>query len=182
MAVKTLKGKGKCLFKKPCTHFQGLWTSSGHVVFAEAMGLLTSCFPVGDFDDVDVNQFVEESLKMSHFKHAHVMGLIGVCLDAGSAPYIVMPYMGNGSLLRYLKKERNNVVFLGDVDEDEVSTIVPPCPHGIYVAIVPTPHTHMQVQKVRKRLMVMCSQIASGMEYLASEKYIHRDLAARNCM
>ena len=59
-------------------------------------------------------------MKMSRFKHAHVMGLIGVCLDAGPAPYIVMPYMANGSLLNYLKKERINVVFSDDTDEDEV--------------------------------------------------------------
>ena len=67
-----------------------------------------------------MDQFVEESLTMSRFKHAHVMGLIGVCLDAGSAPYIVMPYMANGSLLHYLKKERTNLVLAEDIYGDEV--------------------------------------------------------------
>ena len=57
---------------------------------------------------------------MSRFKHTHVMGLIGVCLDAGSAPYIVMPYMANGSLLDYLRKERSKLVVKQEND-DEVS-------------------------------------------------------------
>ena len=65
---------------------------------------------------------MEESLKMSRFKHAHVMGLIGVCLDAGPAPYIMMPYMANGSLLQYLRRERKNLVFVEGTDDDEVST------------------------------------------------------------
>ena len=82
-------------------------------------------FPAGDFDQLDVDKFVEESLKMSRFKHAHVMGLIGVCLDAGSAPYIVMPYMANGSLLKYLRRERNVIVPSDGKDEDEVGLIIP---------------------------------------------------------
>ena len=69
---------------------------------------------------MEVDNFVEESLKMSKFKHAHVMGLIGVCLDAGSAPYIIMPYMANGSLLKWLKRERKNIIHLDESDEDEV--------------------------------------------------------------
>ena len=78
-------------------------------------------FSSGFFDQQEMDKFVEESLTMSRFKHAHVMGLIGVCLDAGSAPYIVMPYMANGSLLQYLKKERPNVVFAEHMCGDEVS-------------------------------------------------------------
>ena len=61
---------------------------------------------------------------MSRFKHSHVMGLTGVCLDAGSAPFIIMPYMANGSLLKYLKKERKNIVLSNDEDEDEVCGII----------------------------------------------------------
>ena len=76
---------------------------------------------LGYFDQTQVDKFVEESLKMSRFKHAHVMGLIGVCLDAGPAPFIVMPYMANGSLLQYLRRERKNLVFVEGTDDDEVT-------------------------------------------------------------
>lgn len=75
---------------------------------------------LGNFDQPEVDKFVKESLKMSRLKHTHVMGLIGVCLDAGSAPYIVMPYMANGSLLSFLKKERGSLVLQEDIDDDEV--------------------------------------------------------------
>ena len=76
----------------------------------------------GDFDQVEVDKFVEESLKMSRFKHVHVMGLIGVCLDTGSTPYIIMPFMANSSLLNYLKRERKNIVLSEDTEEDNVTT------------------------------------------------------------
>ena len=78
---------------------------------------------VGHFDQVEVDKFVEESLKMSRFSHAHVMGLIGVCLDSSSALLIVMPFMDNGSLLKYLKKERENLIVSEENDEQEVYTL-----------------------------------------------------------
>ena len=43
---------------------------------------------------------------MMEMDHPNVLTLTGVCLDGGPAPYIVMPFMANGSLLSYLKKER----------------------------------------------------------------------------
>ena len=64
---------------------------------------------------------MEESIKMKHFDHPNVLHLTGVCLDAGPAPYVVMPYMANGSLLHYLKKERKNLVLQVGGDEDVVS-------------------------------------------------------------
>ena len=55
---------------------------------------------------------------MKDFQHPNVMSLIGVCLDAGPGVSIVMPFMANGSLLDYLKKEREKI-YLPDTSELE---------------------------------------------------------------
>ena len=54
---------------------------------------------------------------MLTFDHPNVLMLTRVCLDFGPDPYIVMPYMANGSLLSYWRKERKNLVlkFRSDV-------------------------------------------------------------------
>ena len=60
---------------------------------------------------------------MKFFNHPNVLSLIGVCLDTGAAPYIIMPYMANGSLQQYLKKERANLILGENVDENEVNDV-----------------------------------------------------------
>lgn len=58
---------------------------------------------------------------MKRFNHPNVLCLIGICLDGGPAPYVVLPFMANGSLHSYLKKERPNLVLGRASDEEEVS-------------------------------------------------------------
>ena len=71
----------------------------------------------------NIDDLRKECVKMSEFDHPNVLMLIGVCLDGGPAPYIIMPFMENGSLLSYLKKERENLVLEPGTDEDVVRKI-----------------------------------------------------------
>ena len=78
-------------------------------------------YPTATFSSKDISDLVEESLKMKSFQHPNVLNLIGVCIDTGEAPYLVMPYMLNGSLLSYLRKERPKLTIAEGAAEDLVS-------------------------------------------------------------
>ena len=100
---------------------------------------------------------MEECDKMTQFDHPNVLSLIGVCVDHGPAPYIIMPFMAKGPLLAYLVKERHNLTLSDSIDTN-------------------------LIQSTRKELLSMCLQVAKGMKYLIEQSFLHRDLAARNCL
>ena len=114
-------------------------------------------YTIGILTNADVQNMVSEVNRMQDLSHPNVMSLIGVCVDSSQGPSIVMPYMANGSLLGYLKRERSTLLLSFDADVEEIVS-------------------------VRKLLLRMCHQISLGMCYLALQKIVHRDLAARNCM
>lgn len=70
-----------------------------------------------------VTDLLKECVKMQKFDHPNVLTLIGVCLDGGPAPYIVMPFMAKGSLLSYLKHEREKLT-QESASEDTVSIAI----------------------------------------------------------
>ena len=62
---------------------------------------------------------------MASFQHPNVMTLVGMCFD-GDTPLIIMPYMSEGSVLRYVKENRGELLFDREMNEDseEVCIII----------------------------------------------------------
>ena len=59
---------------------------------------------------------------MQELNHPNVLSLMGVCLDGGPAPFIVMPFMANGNLLSYLRKNRTTLLLTENTENTEVAT------------------------------------------------------------
>ncbi|XP_018497647.2 insulin receptor [Galendromus occidentalis] len=97
-------------------------------------------------------EFLKEASTMKSFDSYHVVKLLGV-VSKDQPLYVIMELMSNGDLKRYLRSHRP--------DQDEPPKGDPP---------------------TLEQVLQMAAEIADGMAYLGSLKFVHRDLAARNCM
>ena len=143
----------------------------GEVILAETVGLSYRYLDIGNSNDTTVSMKVavktlksspskevrksfEKEIKfMSRLKDDNVIKLLGICTTG--TPFIMMEYMENGDLNNYLQKF-----------EFTYETEKLPAANEITL----------------NALVYMSYQVASGMKYLASRKFIHRDLAARNIL
>ena len=89
----------------------------------------------GFFNPQHIEDLLKESKRMFHLNHPNVQPMIGVCIDGGPIPFVVMPYMQNGSLLSFLRKNKDTLL-LTQGEEDEVCVSVCVCLHACLHACV----------------------------------------------
>ncbi|KAH9515724.1 hypothetical protein Btru_011828 [Bulinus truncatus] len=97
--------------------------------------------------------FFREVDMMKSFKHENIVLLMGVCTRK-EPMYAVMEFLLHGDLKTYLLSRRN-LVGQGVKEADDVKA---------------------------ERLTQMAIDVAKGLNFLHSLKYIHRDIACRNCL
>ena len=143
----------------------------GKVILADTVGLSYQYLGIGNNNDnaisikvavkllkssasAEIKKAFDKEIKfMSRLKDDNVIRLLGICTTG--TPFIMMEYMENGDLNNYLQK------FKLATDAEKV----PAANEITLIALVHISH-----------------QIASGMKYLSSCKFIHRDLASRNIL
>ncbi|XP_077160931.1 discoidin domain-containing receptor 2-like isoform X1 [Paroedura picta] len=100
------------------------------------------------------NDFLKEIKIMSRLKDPNIIRLLGVCVRDDPL-CMITEYMENGDLHQFLlqRQSRSTFTLANNI----------PCVSCLH-------------------LLLMATQIASGMKYLASLNFVHRDLATRNCL
>ena len=143
----------------------------GNVILANTVGLSYQYLGIGNNNDsamsikvavkllksspaVEIKRAFDKEIKfMSRLKDDNVIRLLGICTTG--TPFIMMEYMENGDLNNYLQKL-------------ELTTDAEKVPAANEITLIALVH--------------ISHQIASGMKYLSSCKFIHRDLASRNIL
>ena len=143
----------------------------GEVVLAKTVGLSFQYLGIGKSKDTTISikvavktlksavndetrKLFEKEIKfMSRLKNDNVVRLLGICTT--DTPFIMMEYMEHGDLNHYLQKFKFTYEAKKLPAANEITL---------------------------NALVYMSFQIAGGMEYLSSLKFVHRDLAARNVL
>jgi serine/threonine protein kinase len=90
-------------------------------MYCTFLSLCAFSLSVGFLQKDRVTNLLKECAKMKEFNHPNVLALVGVCLDGGPAPYVIMPYMARGSLLCHLRKHRERFILSSSNVTENVS-------------------------------------------------------------
>uniref|UniRef100_S4RVB2 Tyrosine-protein kinase receptor n=1 Tax=Petromyzon marinus TaxID=7757 RepID=S4RVB2_PETMA len=103
--------------------------------------------------------FYREAELLTNLQHDHIVRFYGVCSE-GEPLIMVFEYMRHGDLNKFLRSNSPDSSFLDDTPRRGIYSGELNCTQMLHIA----------------------TQVASGMVYLASQRFVHRDLATRNCL
>ncbi len=83
-----------------------------------------SSFYVESSNNDEEQDILNECKFMKDCDHPNVLTILGICVDAGPTPYVVMPFMSRGCLRSYLKEHGVDLMISSnEPDEDKVSSV-----------------------------------------------------------
>ena len=101
--------------------------------------------------------FQKEVETVINFEHKNVIRLLGICTEKLDQTCMIFEYMAIGALSELLRKSNPRNPDFCQLSPNEV--IVKP-----------------------SQFLLICIQLARGLDYLSKKRFVHRDIATRNCL